>query len=65
MATPSFGADGDCELCLRRLSLVRSALHHDLVLADGRILRTGGKQLAMELEEKGYDWILKSEAVPA
>ena len=35
------------------------------VLADGRILRTGGKQLALDLEEKGYDWIIKSEAVPA
>jgi Fe-S cluster assembly ATP-binding protein len=35
------------------------------VLADGRILRTGGKQLALDLEEKGYDWILKSETVPA
>jgi Fe-S cluster assembly ATP-binding protein len=32
------------------------------VLADGRILRTGGKELALELEEKGYDWILKEEA---
>ncbi len=32
------------------------------VLADGRILRTGGKDLALELEEKGYDWILKEEA---
>jgi len=27
------------------------------VLVDGRIVRTGGKQLAIELEEKGYDWI--------
>jgi Fe-S cluster assembly ATP-binding protein len=35
------------------------------VLADGRILRTGGKQLALDLEEKGYDWILKGEAVTA
>ncbi len=35
------------------------------VLADGRIVRTGDKQLALELEEKGYDWILKEEAVPA
>src|SRR5512138_3730720 len=33
------------------------------VLADGRILRTGNKQLALELEEKGYDWILRSEPV--
>jgi len=27
------------------------------VLFDGRILRTGGKDLALELEEKGYDWV--------
>jgi Fe-S cluster assembly ATP-binding protein len=35
------------------------------VLADGRILRTGDKQLALDLEEKGYDWILKEESVAA
>jgi len=35
------------------------------VLVDGRIVRTGDKQLALELEEKGYDWIVKEEAVPA
>lgn len=27
------------------------------VMADGRIAREGGKELALELEEKGYDWI--------
>lgn len=27
------------------------------VLADGRIAREGGKELALELEAKGYDWI--------
>ena len=27
------------------------------VLIDGRIVRSGGKELAFELEEKGYDWI--------
>jgi Fe-S cluster assembly ATP-binding protein len=31
------------------------------VLFDGRIVRSGGKELAMELEEKGYEWI-RSEA---
>ena len=35
------------------------------VLVDGRIIRTGGKQLALDLEEKGYDWIIKAEAVTA
>jgi Fe-S cluster assembly ATP-binding protein len=33
------------------------------VLVDGRIVRTGDKQLALDLEEKGYDWIMKEEAV--
>ena len=27
------------------------------VLADGKIVKTGGKELALELEEKGYDWL--------
>jgi Fe-S cluster assembly ATP-binding protein len=27
------------------------------VLADGRIVRSGGKELALELEEKGYGWL--------
>jgi len=35
------------------------------VLSDGRILRSGDKQLAMELEKKGYDWIIKYELQPA
>ena len=29
------------------------------VLHDGRIIKSGGKELAYELEEKGYDWITK------
>ena len=33
------------------------------VLVDGHIVKTGGKELALELEAKGYDWILKGEAV--
>ena len=32
------------------------------VLCDGRIARTGDKSLALELEEKGYDWVTKGEA---
>lgn len=27
------------------------------VLANGRIVKEGGKELALELEEKGYDWV--------
>ena len=29
------------------------------VLSDGKIIKSGGKELALELEEKGYDWILE------
>ena len=29
------------------------------VLYEGRIVKTGPKELALELEEKGYDWIKK------
>lgn len=34
------------------------------VLVDGRIARSGGKELAFRLEEKGYDWV-KIEPEPA
>jgi Fe-S cluster assembly ATP-binding protein len=27
------------------------------VVAAGRIVRSGGKELALELEERGYDWV--------
>jgi len=33
------------------------------VLADGRIVKSGGKELAEELEQKGYDWIEQEVAV--
>jgi Fe-S cluster assembly ATP-binding protein len=32
------------------------------VLYKGRIVRSGGKELALELEEKGYDWIKEAVA---
>jgi Fe-S cluster assembly ATP-binding protein len=35
------------------------------VLFDGNIVRTGDKQLALDLEEKGYDWIVKGEPLAA
>ncbi len=33
------------------------------VLSDGRIVKSGGKELALELEEKGYGWI--ADGAPA
>ena len=35
------------------------------ILHDGRIVRSGGKELALELEEKGYELIVNRIAVPA
>ncbi len=32
------------------------------VLAKGKILKSGGKELALELEERGYDWVLEGAA---
>ena len=31
------------------------------VLFEGRIVKSGGKELALELEEKGYDWIKEEQ----
>jgi len=36
--------------------------HFVHVLFDGRVVRSGGKELAHELEAKGYDWIAEEEA---
>jgi Fe-S cluster assembly ATP-binding protein len=33
------------------------------VLLNGRIVRSGGKELALQLEEKGYDWVKEESEV--
>jgi Fe-S cluster assembly ATP-binding protein len=35
------------------------------VMLDGRIVRSGDKELAVELEEKGYDWVEREVRQPA
>ncbi len=35
------------------------------VLAQGRIVKSGGKQLALQLEERGYDWLVAGAAQSA
>ena len=35
---------------------------HVHVLVDGRIVKSGPKELALELEERGYDWIIEAQA---
>ena len=44
----------------RLLDYIEPDLVH--VLADGRIIRSGGKELALELEDKGYAWVLEENA---
>ena len=41
----------------RLLETVQPDMIH--VLANGRLIRQGGKELALELEERGYDWLLQ------
>src|SRR3972149_5678213 len=35
------------------------------VLVGGRIVKSGGKELALELEERGYDWVKADAGAPA
>ena len=41
-------------------SCSRTTVHRHLnrLLRDGKIIKSGGKELALELEEKGYDWLI-------
>jgi Fe-S cluster assembly ATP-binding protein len=48
--------------CQRLLDYIVPDFVH--VLYNGKIVKSGGKELALELEQKGYDW-LKSESVEA
>ena len=38
---------------------------HVHVLLDGRIVKSGGRELATELESKGYDWVREAAGVPS
>jgi Fe-S cluster assembly ATP-binding protein len=44
----------------RMLSYIKPHFVH--VMFNGRIVKSGGPELALELEEKGYDWLKPSEA---
>ena len=45
----------------RLLNYVKPDVVH--VLVDGQIVRSGGPELALELEERGYDWLLDAAPV--
>jgi Fe-S cluster assembly ATP-binding protein len=38
---------------------------HVHVLANGRIVKSGDRTLALELEKRGYGWVLGEEAAAA
>ena len=43
----------------RILSYITPDIVH--VMVGGRVVKTGGKELALQLEEQGYDWLVKGE----
>jgi Fe-S cluster assembly ATP-binding protein len=44
----------------RMLNYIKPDYVH--VMVDGRIIRSGGPEIALELEEKGYDWVRTAKA---
>jgi Fe-S cluster assembly ATP-binding protein len=47
----------------RLLNYIQPDIVH--VLKDGRIVKTGGKELSLELEERGYDWVTEEPLAKA
>ena len=56
----SFRNEGNAVLLITHYQRLLVYIQPDFVnvLADGKIIKTGDKNLALELEEKGYDWLL-------
>ena len=57
----TFKNDGNAVLLITHYQRLLNYIKPDFVhvLADGKIIKTGDKSLALELEEKGYDWLVK------
>ena len=56
----AFKNEGNAVLLITHYQRLLNYIQPDFVhvLADGKIIKTGDKSLALELEEKGYDWLL-------
>lgn len=56
----AFRNEGNAVLLITHYQRLLNYIEPDFVhvLAGGKIIRTGDKSLALELEEKGYDWLL-------
>src|SRR5579862_6054767 len=50
-----------CQLVITHYQRLLNHIVPDFVhvMADGKIVKSGGKELALELESKGYDWLIK------
>lgn len=57
----AFKNQGNAVLLITHYQRLLNYIEPDFVhvLADGKIIKTGDKSLALELEEKGYDWLIK------
>ena len=55
-----FRNEGNAVLLITHYQRLLNYIQPDFVhvLADGKIIKTGDKSLALELEDKGYDWLL-------
>ncbi len=56
----TFKSEGNAVLLITHYQRLLNYIQPDFVhvLANGKIIKTGDKSLALELEEKGYDWLL-------
>ncbi|KAA0127111.1 Fe-S cluster assembly ATPase SufC [Chryseobacterium sp. SN22] len=56
----AFKNEGNAVLLITHYQRLLNYIQPDFVhvLANGKIIKTGDKSLALELEEKGYDWLL-------
>ena len=57
----AFRNEGNAVLMITHYQRLLNYIKPDFVhvLADGKIIKTGDASLALELEEKGYDWLLQ------
>lgn len=57
----SFKNEGNAVLVITHYQRLLDYIQPDFVhvLSDGKIIKTGDASLALELEEKGYDWLVK------
>ena len=56
---------GSGTMAVRYGTMRENVLGFTVVTAEGRIIKTGDKELALELESRGYDWVKEGKEVNA